>query len=231
MVALTAPINATGLFELDQQSEMLFPFEGLGVDTSWEFRMPRPANLLDYGAISDVLVTIDYAALDSFEYHELVAQQLSAVTSADRPFSFRHELADQWYDLHNPDQTSTPMTVRWTTTRKDFPPNLDRLTIRHVALYFSRGDDLRFEIPVSALRFNSAGRPGTVGGGATSIDGLISTRRGNAGSWMPMIGRTPEGEWELSLPDAHEIKARFTNGDIDEMLFVITYSGRTPEWP
>ena len=58
-VALTLPVNATGLFGLDQQPEMLLPFEGLGVDTTWEFRMLKAANLFDYGSIADVLVTVD----------------------------------------------------------------------------------------------------------------------------------------------------------------------------
>src|SRR5262249_12409897 len=62
-VALSAPVNATGLFELEQQPEMILPFEGMGVDTSWEFRMPKPANLLDYDTIADVLITIEYTAL------------------------------------------------------------------------------------------------------------------------------------------------------------------------
>ncbi|MCI0423112.1 MAG: hypothetical protein L0312_28455, partial [Acidobacteria bacterium] len=44
-IALTSPVNATGLFELTPQTpEMLFPFEGMGVDTAWEFQMPKAAN-------------------------------------------------------------------------------------------------------------------------------------------------------------------------------------------
>ena len=41
LVALTSPLNATGLFELDIQSELLLPFEMMGVDTSWELQMPK----------------------------------------------------------------------------------------------------------------------------------------------------------------------------------------------
>ena len=36
-VALSSPINSTGLFELEAQSDMLLPFEGNGVDSIWEF--------------------------------------------------------------------------------------------------------------------------------------------------------------------------------------------------
>jgi hypothetical protein len=68
-------------------------------------------------------------------------------------------------------------------------------------------------------------------GAATSIDGIISTRRGNATSWMAAMGRSPVGKWVLALPNIVDIRNRFKNDDIEDILFVITYSGRAPEWP
>ena len=46
-----------------------------------------------------------------------------------------------------------------------------------------------------------------------------------------MIGKSPVGEWELALPNTGEMKNRFKNEEIEDILFVITYSGRTPAWP
>src|SRR5262249_14614112 len=63
-VALSTPINATGLFEVDLQPEMRLPFEGIGVDTVWQFRLPKPANPFDFRTIADLLLTIDYTALE-----------------------------------------------------------------------------------------------------------------------------------------------------------------------
>jgi len=34
------------------------PFESMGVDTTWEFQMPKAANQFDYRTIADVLFTI-----------------------------------------------------------------------------------------------------------------------------------------------------------------------------
>lgn len=232
LIALTSPMNSTGVFDLDPVSqEMLFPFEGNGVDTTWEFRMPKGANYFDYRTIADVLITLEFTALNSFDYCQQVIQTLSPSLSGDRPFSFRNQLADQWYDLHNPEQVKEPMTVRFRTSRADFPPNLESLRIQHLLFYFSRTIDRRFEIPVTHLRFKEEDQTGALGGGAITIDGTISTRRGNAGSWTPMIGKTPIGEWELSLPNTEEIRNHFKNGDIQDILFVITYSGRTSPWP
>ena len=119
-------------FQLDPQSDLLLPFEGLGVEGAWEFRMPKASNPLDYRSIADVLITIDYAAMNSFDYEQQVIASLSSRVSQNRGFSFRVHLADAWYDLHNPDQTATPMTVRFRIGRADFPPNVDRLRIQLV---------------------------------------------------------------------------------------------------
>lgn len=230
-VALTSPRDATGVFELEQQSDLLLPFENIGVDTTWEFRMPRAANAIDYGTIADILITIDYTALDSYDYRQQVIQSLRPTQTSERPFSLRHQFADQWYDLHNADLTATPMTVRFDTRREDYAPNLTSLKIQHVALYFSRKSGKTFEIPVTYLRFTEEGGQGAVGGGGQTIDGLISTRSGNGGSWTPIIGKAPFGTWELAFPDMPIMKSRFKNEEIEDILFVITYSGRTPDWP
>jgi hypothetical protein len=238
-VALSAPINATGLFELDQQPELLLPFEGTGVEASWEFSMPRASNRFDFSTIADVILTIEYTALNSFDYRQQVIQSLSPTVSADMPFSFRNQFADQWYDLNNPDQTNSPMVVSFSTTREDFPPNVEDLRIEQVLLAFVRKAGSSFEVPVSLLSFSETGGGAPVGGAANTLNGVISTRRvdgtairaGDAASWIPILRKTPFGEWELALPTDLGTKALFTNDEIEDILFVITYSGRTPGWP
>jgi hypothetical protein len=230
-LAINAATAATGIVELDAQPDLLLPFEGSGVDMSWEFNMPKAANLFDYRTIADVIMTIEYSALYSPDYRQQVIQSFKPKITADCPLSFRNQFSDHWYDLHNPEQTAMPMTVRFTTRGEDFPPNVDALRIQQILLYFVRSNGASFEIPVTYLHYTAEREAGTVGGGATSIDGVISTRRGNAGSWTAMIGKSPIGEWELALPNTEEIRNRFKNDEIDDILSVITYSGRTPDWP
>jgi hypothetical protein len=221
-IALSSPANATGLFELDPQSDMLAPFETMGVATSWEFRMPKAANPFDYSTLVDILVTIEYTALDDIGYRPQVIQALSTRLSASQPFSMRHHFPDQWYDFHNPEmlEEEQQMKVRFKTEREDFPPNLESLQIQRVVLYFAgRG---RADIPSIDLYFTEKGS-GPVGGNANPNDGLAS--------WTAMNPRSPVGEWELTLPNIEDVRNRFKNEEIDDILFVITYSGRTPEWP
>jgi Tc toxin complex TcA C-terminal TcB-binding domain/Repeat of unknown function (DUF346) len=237
-VALSSPSNATGLFvDLDPQPDMLLPFEDSGVDTNWELRMPRAANQFDFRTIADVLITIDYTALDSPDYRQQIVQKLNAKPffSADRPFSFRNDLADQWYDLHNPEQTTNPMVVSFTTQRDDFPPNITDLKIQQVVLYFARAEGYPFEVPVTYLYFTEQGSTNPLGGPARSVDGIISTRTGSAGSWISMLGKSPIGQWDLAFldtfPNGQQPSDVFKNEEIEDILFVITFSGRTPEWP
>ena len=89
----------------------------------------------------------------------------------------------------------------------------------------------RFEILPVALRFKEKGAAAFVGGSANTIDATINTATGTAGSWMAMQAKAPVGQWELSLPDTEEMRGRFQNGDIIDVMLIVTYSGRLPEWP
>jgi hypothetical protein len=193
--------------------------------------MPKPSNWFDYGTIADVQFTLEYTALDSDDYRQQVIQELDTRFSAARAFSFRNQFGDQWYDLHNPEQTVTPMTVRFRTVREDFPPNVDGLKIQHLALYFALRAETTFEMPITHLHFTEKGNLGHVGGGASTVDSIASTQRGNAGSWNGMVGKSPIGQWELALPNLADVRNRFKNEEVEDILFVITFSGRTPEWP
>ena len=202
LVALTSPQNATGLFELQQESNKLYPFEGSGVDMGWEFRMPKASNPINYSTIADILVTIEYTALHSYDYQQKVIKELDQSISGERPFTLRHEFADAWYELHNPDLSeNTPMQVSFKTTREDFPPNVRDLAIEHVTLYIQRKDEVTQEIEIKHLHFQDTGSVGVVGGAATTVNGLASTRRSNASSWFAMLGKSPVGEWSLALED------------------------------
>jgi hypothetical protein len=238
-VALSSPINAAGVFQLDPQQGLLLPFQGLGVDGSWEFRMPKAANPIDYNTIADVLITIDYTALDSPDYRQQVTQRLRRSFSADRGYSFRQQFADAWYELNNPDQSPSPMQVQFSITRQDFPPHLEdgSLSIEQVLLQFVPKNGASFQIAVKDLQFTPEESQAPVdGGGAGPTAGTFSTRRGNAADWTALIGKPPFGQWQLTLPDDTPTDPQvprnlIKNGQITDILFVITYSGETPAWP
>jgi hypothetical protein len=237
-VALTSPMNATGLFELDTQPELLLPFEGLGVDTAWEFQMPKAANFIDYDTVADVLLTIEYTALSDAVYRDQVIQRLDRNFTADRAFSFRQHFADDWYDLHNALQIEPAKRFRaeFTTTFTDFPLNLERdsVKISNLVVYFVPEDGEQVEVANVALRFvpdGAAPAAPPLGGTASSERGLLSTRSGSASSWQNCIGVAPFGKWTLDLSADSDLQSLFDDDKVRDILFVVSYSGRTPAWP
>ena len=236
MVAFCSADDATGLFELDPQSDMLMPFEGLGVETHWELNMPKAANrFLHYQSINDVLLTVEYTALHHFDYREQVIQRLGTEARGERAFIFHTDFSDQWYQIHNVGTSPAQITVRFKTTLAHFEPNIKDPKIENIRLYFVPASGKSFEITVNNLTFKEANSTGAGVGGPAVVaadgDGIISTRLGNGASWIPITdNRSVAGDWELSLPNTSEIRNRFKNKEITDILFVISYKGHLLEW-
>jgi hypothetical protein len=237
-VALTSPMNATGLFELDAQPELLLPFEGLGVETSWEFQMPKAANFINYDSIADVLITIEYTALSDAVYRNQVIQQLNREFNADRAISFQQHMPDSWYDLHNPEQIEVARRFRaeFSTAETDFPLNLERDSLKtsNLLVYFVPKDGEVVKVTNIGLSFVPEGAPPNttpVGGDASSDRGLLSTRSGSAGNWGSCLGVAPFGRWTLDLSRDAALQALLAADKVRDILFVLSYSGSTPAWP
>ncbi|MBN1595253.1 hypothetical protein JW933_04925 [candidate division FCPU426 bacterium] len=227
-VALSSPQEATGIFELDPQTEILRPFEGIGVDTHWEFCLPKASNLIDYSAIADVIITLEYTALNSFDFKHQVIDSLPARFSADRAFSFKYNLPDQWYQFNNPEQSATPMCVCFKTKAAHFPPNLDNFSTADITLYFS--GRAGFEVRVEQMLFKEQGQEAWIGGGANTVEKRASTRSSNGAAWQIMQGKLPFGEWRIELQNTLEMRRLFREGEITDVLFIISYEAYTPEW-
>ena len=230
-VALSAPANASGVFELDSQPELLQPFELSGVDSIWTFELPKAANPFDFRTIADVLVTIDYTALSSEEHRRRVVQQLDRTLLATRSYSVRDAFPDQWYDLHNPGPAGR-LSVELPVRAADFPVNVDGVTTQQLALLVVLDRD-EPPTPVRAeLAFAPADGSAPAEGEATSTSaGLVSTRVGNAAAWTPMLNRSPVGTWRLTFPEIGKVRALLDRDAVLDVALLVTYAGQTPEWP
>ena len=243
-IAFTSPVNATGLLDLEPEGELLLPFEGSGVDTLWKLELPKPANPFDFSTIADVVLTLEYTALSSYDYRQQVIKRLNRVVGGERPFSLRNDFPDIWYELNNAGSgpvggggLSQDVVITFQTGPRDFPPNItvDEIKIDHLLLFFSfaegvsNGDDASGlpRIHIKSLRLNGLPTDET-NTSADSVEGLISTRRNSGTNWTNIRGK-PFGTWELSLPKT-ELQ-HFTDGKIEDILFVIIWSARTPPWP
>lgn len=219
-VALTSPVNANGVFDMDMQADMLLPFEGSGVDTTWQLQLPKAANPFDFGSIADVLFTIEYTALTDAGYRSQVVERLNAdrTRSADCIFSLARDFPDQWWALNNP-QTPGDRTVTLTLRDVDFPIHLTSVNTAAVGVHLVSGA----AVPATVVGV----RRGTSGGDATTTNGYASSRLANAPAWTGLVGSSPTGEWQVTVRG----DALFNGGALQDVLIIIGWTGQAPAWP
>jgi hypothetical protein len=206
-----------------RQREKLGPFEQSGVATDWELEMPRPANDMDYSTIVDVQLTIEYSALESYDYRQQVLSELDPERIVERSFSFHDDFADAWYELVNAPAGADSTTVRFDTGRDDFPSNLYDLSLESARLYFvvpgpNRADkredlkDLNVEFgPADGSGTESKATNGTVDLGSIDTDTL-------------------DREWELTVTPTG-MDDPFADGTVEDVLLIVTAEGEAPNWP
>ena len=246
-VALSIPIDATGVFETDNADSMYLPFEGSGLDTTWELRLPRPANRWDYLTLTDALVTYDYSCLQDFDYRQAVVSRLNPTVTADLSFSLKNDFPDAWYDLNNADLLDDEK--RWVVSipvsAKEAPANLDNHRLKSVALRFCGNQSVVKNMSVFGLSRTAADGQVTRAnnGAARAVDGNISTRNGSGALWQPLVGAsaagvrpTPFGDWEINLQSTvaaqnDALRDALKSEALSDVILALTYAADSPPWP
>lgn len=237
-IALSSPSISTGVFELDVQSDLLYPFEGMGVDANWVFELPPAGNPFDFDTVSDVLLTFEYTALSSAALRERVVKQLPSRMSSDRSWSVRHELPDVWYDLTN--QTSGTLEVSLPLSKADFPAYLGDTSIEEVliSIRMVEGDTGDFSVSPSCIKPSGEVISAIA---APAVQGVASSRQSGAANWRTTLlsdtNRIDASEttWRFELADkpgaSFSLSQELRDGRIDDILIVMTFGGSKPTWP
>lgn len=222
-IAVTLPANATGVFDTDLQPQMLLPFEGSGVDTTWSLSLPRAANPFDFSSIMDVLLTVDYTALLDYDYRDLTIRALNAdrTRGGDCLFSLATAFPDQWYQLSNPADVTVPRTVTIALRTADFPAAIEGIQASAISLQLVGSGGAALPSGTVTLAHNAET-------GTANIDaaGLAGTRRGAAG-WVALFG-DPTGDWQLTLDTT--LGGLIDSGTVTDVVLDITWAGQAPLW-
>jgi hypothetical protein len=223
-ISFTSPANATGVFQVDLQPNMLLPFEGSGVDTTWDFSLPPTANPFDFRSISDFLVTIDYTALADNGYQAQVIRSLNAdlTRSADCVFSLTRDFPDQWYALNNPPPGQATASTVLTLTGANFPVNIAPASLASTQLAVQLSGSAPLTPVAVTLSHGSAS-----GTAVTDVTGVVSTRRG-AAAWDALTGSSPVGDWALSFDSTGS--QLFQQGLLSDLLLIVSWTGQAPAW-
>jgi sugar lactone lactonase YvrE len=241
-VALTSAQNATGMFELQATNNKLNPFEGIGVEASWEFSMSRASNAFDFNTIADVLITMDYTALNSFEYKNLILKELDSEITAQRTFSVKNNFPDQWYDLGNQINPKSPFTFDLEISKSDYPSNLiEDPSISRISFLFTYTGNKKNLIRISHFKYQWIKKSGdnefsnkiNEGDGGESINILSGSNeivgsviRSTQGDWNSINNAAAFGKLSLTLDET----SHFNNNEIEDILLIIEYSSAIPQY-
>jgi hypothetical protein len=233
-VSLTSPVSATGVFELDVQSELLFPFEGTGVDTTWFFELPPAGNPFDFDTIAEVVLTVEYTALMSYELRDRVVKKLPRRWSGDISFSVRRDLPDVWYELSNPTSEGV-LEIELELDTRFFPSGISNRSIDEVALSLRLRDSgypVAYVLPTFIPQNSTTPVVGTQ---SSLVKGLVSSTQSGASSWSALRGSAgTAARWKFQLSDVSasdfSLREAFQESNVDDITVVFTVSGMRPAW-
>ena len=229
------PVSSTSM----SQSDLLYPFEGMGVDANWFFELPPAGNPFDFDTVMDVLVIIEYTALNSFELRDRVIKQLPGRIVSDRSWSVRRDLPDAWYELAN--QTSGILEVSLPLSKTDFLSYLDGTAIEEVLLTVRMVEGSPGDFSVTPS-FTKPAPSGALISAlvAPAIQGRISSRQSGAQNWHEtLLSDTNRADaalstWHFRFDSASNgsfsLSEELKNGRVDDILIIMTFSGYKPAW-
>lgn len=225
-VALTGASRATGMFELQPaQGELLNPFEGMGVESHWEFKMPKFSNRMDYSNIADVLIEVDYTAMDNFQYRYQVLQDIDNTLGFSRGFSFKNNFPDQWYELAQAPEGGTEFSVDIEIKRDQFPQGIDniRLDGSKILLHFVRKDGFTEEIEVKS--FMLADDNGQANSGGPTQDGTFGA------TYLTDLNIPPFAKLRLVFDNSITNRELFSEENVTDILLLMSYKADLPVYP
>ena len=111
------------------------PFEGTGAVSNWRLTMPMATNLIDFSTISDVVIQLQYTALDGGKKFREDVAGLDALKpySGAKLLSLSQQYSQQWYTFMTDDSNDAARTMTFDLANL-LPPNLTKG--RLVKLYF-----------------------------------------------------------------------------------------------
>ena len=95
-IALSRGINDAGLFQLNFQDERYLPFEGTGAVSSWRLELNGQERAFDLRTLSDVLIKIEYSALQGGDVFAATVKKKLKPSPAARIFNLSQDFSAEW---------------------------------------------------------------------------------------------------------------------------------------
>jgi hypothetical protein len=144
-IALSGAVDDAGVFTLNHDDERYLPFEGTGAVSTWTLSMPKAANRIDYSTISDVIISVEYSALDAGASAKsaLTSQPLLQKYAGGVCFALAQQFSDAWFRFATDHPAPKPdtQTLAFTIPASAVPLNVASAKIASVYMRFELADD------------------------------------------------------------------------------------------
>ncbi|MNK08289.1 hypothetical protein D3C87_262190 [compost metagenome] len=231
-VALTGASRATGLFELQpMQNEFLNPFEGMGIESRWELKMPKFSNRMDLSQIADVVIEVEYTALDSFQYRFQVLQDIDNTLGFSRGFSFKNDFPDQWYELAQAQEGNTSFYVDFELKQEMFPQGVENIRFdgSNVLLHFARKDGFTDEVSIADFSLITSST------NSQPMDGMTVNGTFSANALSNVLNTqslaTPFVKLRLAFANTPINRELFSQENVTDILLLVSCKADLPIYP
>lgn len=216
-VAISRGVDDSGMFQLDFRDERYWPFEGTGVISSWELKMPKATNRIDFSSISDVIIHLRYTALDGGEDFRsgVIGEPKVKYYSGLRFLSLRQECSNAWQKAA--DSPADPFTLDFIVNANMFPVNLKVGTIALGEIVPLAKGEVREEIKTDNTIQLLALSTGKSSGSTLKLNGNLPLDTGKSFD-APKVGE----KWSVSTTEQLS--------SLVDIVLILPYTGQL-DWP
>lgn len=127
-IALSRGVDDSGMFQVNFDDDRYLPFEGTGAVSTWRLSIPRQTNRINFSAISDVIVTLNYTAHDGGAFFRQQVTSLPALKpfAGSKLFIMNQQYSQQWFTFLHDHSNTAGQTLRFEIPENLIPPHLQQ---------------------------------------------------------------------------------------------------------
>lgn len=185
---------------------------------------------MDFNNVADVLIEVDYTALDNALYRMNVLEDIDNTLGFTKGFSFLNDFTDQWYELQEVQEGGSEFSVEINIKREQFPQGVEniRLDGSNLLLHFVRKDGFADEVNIADFSLISTANSQPVSG--ITVDGTF-----NATALTNVLSKltpaTPFVKLRLAFTNTALNRELFSKENITDILLLMSCKADLPVYP
>lgn len=142
-IALSRGAMDNGLFELNFFWDTRYlPFEATGAVSTWELSLPQQTNRIDFDTISDVIITLNYTALDGGDNFRRQVTELQPLQDYSEAYYFNLKQAfpGEWHTFMNLNTDTNSQKLHFQVSENIIPPHINNAKLTGIVFKLDAPD-------------------------------------------------------------------------------------------